>query len=336
MPPINSPKRIVTACLLMATGAAIFYSCQTDVKGKEKAQPVVVTPSLLQVDTAAIPNDKFGEAVRYGMELMYNTAYYIGPAGVNGKYLGNKMNCNNCHQQGGTKPFSFNLMLSHEHYPQYRAREGHVLTLAERVNNCVTRPHNGKPLPLDSKEMVAFLSYFRWINSFVPKEKPSKGAKNLEVTFPDVAASPERGEPLFMQHCARCHGKEGEGKMRADNITYTYPPLWGNSAYQPGSSMHRIIKQAQWLKANMPYDKATWDKPFLSDAEAMDIAAFVNDDAIHHRPDVKSFDYPHLEEKALDYDRGPFADTFSIAQHKYGPYEPMISYWKNKGLKAAY
>ena len=100
---------------------------------------------------------------------MLNTAYYIGPDGVKGKYLGNKMNCTNCHQDAGTKPFSFNLMASHEHYPQYRAREGKVLTLAERVNNCVMRPHNGKPLPLDGEEMVAFLSYFKWINSFVPK-----------------------------------------------------------------------------------------------------------------------------------------------------------------------
>jgi len=27
--------------------------------------------------------------------------------------------------------------------------------------------------------------------------------------------------------------------------------------------MHRIIKMAQWLKGNMPFGKATWDKPFF-------------------------------------------------------------------------
>ena len=107
---------------------------------------------------------------------MINTAYYIGPSGIKGSYLGNKMNCTNCHQDGGTKPFSFNLMSSHDNYPQYRAREGKILTLAERVNNCVMRPHNGKPLPLDGEEMVAFLSYFKWINRFVPKGKTFKGS----------------------------------------------------------------------------------------------------------------------------------------------------------------
>ncbi len=291
---------------------------------------------LLKVDFAKMPIDKFGEEVKYGKELMNNTAMYLGPEGKVGKYLGNKMNCSNCHQDGGTKLFSFNLMLSHDNYPQYRGREGKVLTLAERVNNCIERPHNGKPLLLDSREMIAFLSYLKWINGFVPKDENFSGSKNLGINFPSRAASSERGSQLFALHCQTCHGANGKGQMKADNSTYAYPPLWGENAYQPGSSMHRIIKLAQWLKANMPYGKATWDKPFLSDEEALDIAAFVNDDAIHKRPSVENFDFPHPEEKAIDYAISPFSDTFSIAQHKFGPYQPIIDFWKNKGLKAAY
>jgi thiosulfate dehydrogenase len=291
---------------------------------------------ILKVDLSAIPNNQFGDEVRYGRDLMLHTAYFIGPDGIKGKYLGNKMNCTNCHQDAGTKPFSFNLMRSHEQYPQYRAREGKVLTLAERVNNCIERPHNGKPLPLDSREMVALLSYLKWINGFVPKNKVFKGAKNLEISFPERAASSERGSKLFEIHCQRCHGAEGEGKLQVDNMTYIYPPLWGEKAYQPGSSMHRIIKQAQWLKANMPFDKTTWDKPFLSDEEALDIAAFINDDNLHPRPGVKNFDYPHAQEKAIDYDHGPFVDSFTTTQHKLGPYQPIISFWKSKGMNPVY
>jgi len=107
-------------------------------------------------------------------------------------------------------------------------------------------------------------------------------------------------------------------------------------AYQPGSSMHRVIKQAQWIKVNMPYDSAKYDKPVLSDEEALDIAAFVNDDRIHKRPNPVTFDYPHPQEKAIDYGRAPFADTFSPLAHKFGPYQPIINYWKAKGLKAGY
>lgn len=321
-------------------GAAFLLSTSCNESREESAKqgegPAAKTEGLIMVDTTLIPNDQFGEAVRYGRELMLNTAYYIGPDGINGKYTGNKMNCTNCHQDAGTKLYSFNLLSSHANYPQYRAREGKVLTLAERVNNCVTRPHNGRPLPLDGKEMVAFLSYFKWINGFVRGAKDFKGEKNLAVSFPDAAADPGRGKTLFLENCARCHGNNGEGQMRFDSVTYTYPPLWGKNAYQPGSSMHRVIKQAQWLKANMPYDKATADRPFLTDEEALDIAAFVNDDEMHVRPEVKSFDYPHIAEKAIDYDRGPFVDSFPATQHKYGPFKPIIAAWQEKGLKAVY
>ena len=45
---------------------------------------------ILKVDLSAIPMNKFGDEVRYGRQLMLNTAYFIGPDGIKGKYLGNK------------------------------------------------------------------------------------------------------------------------------------------------------------------------------------------------------------------------------------------------------
>src|SRR6187549_2088293 len=191
-------SKLILGVLLMISCFSIYISC-TPVNAEKKAE-------LIKIDLEQIPKNKFGDEVRYGRELMLHTAYYIGPDGIKGKYLGNKMNCTNCHQDAGTKPFSFNLMLSHEQYPQYRPREGRVLTLAERVNNCIERPHNGKPLPLDSREMVALLSYLKWINGFVPQNNVFKGAKNLEILFPNRAASSERGSKLFQMHCQRCHG----------------------------------------------------------------------------------------------------------------------------------
>ena len=124
--------------------------------------------------------------------------------------------------------------------------------------------------------------------------------------------------------------------MQFDNTTYVYPPLWGKNSYQPGSSMHRVIKQAQWLKTNMQHDSESWQSAVLSDEEAFDIAAFVNDDAIHVRPNPITYDYPNPSEKAIDYGTPPFADTFSASAHKYGPYQPIIQYWKQKGLKPKY
>lgn len=321
-------------CALFVLGI-VTINCNS---GKSNTE-TTTTDSIVYAtpDTAKIPNDKFGEMVRYGRALMLNTAYYIGPDGINGQFLGNKMNCTNCHQNAGTKPFAFSLMLSHERYPQYRAREGKVLSLSERVNNCVMRPHSGKPLPLDSKEMIAFLSYLRWINSqLTVADKAKEGFDNLTVSFPNRAADPVMGEKLFAVHCTRCHGATGSGIFNRGDSGYLYPPLWGDFGYQPGSSMHRVIKQARWLKANMPYDQATYAKPVLTDDEALDIAGFVNDDRIHTRPNPKTLDYPYPQDKAIDYGHGPFIDTFSEMQHKFGPFQPIIDYWKSKGLKPSY
>ncbi len=328
----------IISCIVLVTALQVFISCNQIKKDDESNSAPLINKrdTIGFIDTSKIPHDKYGDAVRYGRELMLHTAYYIGPDGVNGKYLGNKMNCTNCHQDAGTKLYSFSLFTSFKNYPQYRAREGKVLSLAERINNCVMRPHLGKPLLLDSKEMIAFLSYLKWLSDSSKIDSNTKGIKNMEITFPDVAASSKRGEALYIMHCSRCHSSDGEGKIYHDSAAYTYPPLWGPKAYQPGSSMHRVIKQAQWLVANMPYDSATHEKPVLTSAQALDLAAFINDDKIHQRSFVKEFQYPHAEEKAIDYDKGPFYDSFSEAQHKYGPFQPIISYWKSKGLKPSY
>ena len=197
-------------------------------------------------------------------------------------------------------------------------------------------PHLGKPLPLDSKEMIAFISYLKWISDSSKVDRNTLGVKNLTIPFPKRAASSEKGEQLYAMNCTRCHGANGEGVMQYDSSSYIYPPLWGMKAYQPGSSMHRIIKLSQWLVANMPYDKATHSKPFLTSEEAFDLAAFINDDKIHKRPPVHEFQYPNIAEKAIDYDRGPFIDSFSGQQHKFGPYQPILDYWKSRGLRISY
>lgn len=334
-----SKRYLYIFSVIAALGAMQLYaSCISDkASAADNNTGVQSEPdSVVSIDTNKIPGGKFGEQVRYGRQLMLHTAYYIGPDGVDGKYLGNKMNCTNCHQDAGTKPFSLNLVTAFRNYPSYRAREGRVLTLAERINNCIMHPHLGKPLPLDGKVMVAFMSYLKWLSDSCNADKQTVGLKNVQINFPDTAASPAAGAVLFAQNCARCHGDNGQGKMRPDNVCYQYPPLWGMKAYQPGSSMHRIVKLAQWLKSNMPYDKATHDNPFLTDEQALDVAAFINDDKIHKRPFVKEYQYPNIEEKAIDYDRGPFKDHFSDEQHKYGPYKPIIDYWKAKGIEPGF
>ena len=67
---------------------------------------------------------------------------------------------------------------------------------------------------------------------------------------------------------------------------------------------------------------ATYKNPTLTEEDAWDIAAYV---VSLPRPE-KLFltDWPKLETKPVDHPIGPYADTFNVAQHKYGPFIPIL------------
>ena len=46
-----------------------------------------------------------------------------------------------------------------ETYPKFQKQIGRVITLGEMINWCLRNPLEGKPLALDSKEMVAIQAY---------------------------------------------------------------------------------------------------------------------------------------------------------------------------------
>ncbi|MEI6019874.1 MAG: c-type cytochrome, partial [Bacteroidota bacterium] len=283
--------------------------------------------------TSTIPKDQFGELVRYGRELVINTAYYIGPEGTVSKNLRNKMNCANCHLDAGTRPYAFNYLSSHARYPQYRSREDRILTLADRVNNCIERPHSGIALKLDSREMTAILCYMKWLGQNVPMNQHVEGDAPFKLEFIDRAADPVKGEAIYKKECVVCHGADGEGKMRADNVCYEFPPLWGLKSYQPGSSMHRVYKAAAFIYANMPNKNSNYKNPKLTFEEAFDVAAFINDDRIHKRPvNNGTINYPNIKTKPLDYGTGPFVDSFPDLQHKFGPWGPIVKYREANNL----
>lgn len=283
-------------------------------------------------DTALLPDDDWGHMVKYGMQLINRTAYYIGPKGVVSENLGNRMNCTNCHLDNGTKPYGLNFFNSHKTYPQYRARENKILSMADRVNNCIERPHSGKALALDSKEMIAIISYIKWVGESYDLSK-HEGYGLKKIQYANLKADPKNGETVYVKHCATCHQANGEGQMNAENTTYINPPLWGKKSYQEASSMHRVLKAASFIKYNMP-NKVTWQKPTLTDQEALDVAAFINDGRIHERPKAGGgISYENINTKPVDYFKGPYLDSFSEEQHAFGPWNEIENFYKEKGLK---
>lgn len=72
---------------------------------------------------------------------------------------------------------------------------------------------------------------------------------------------------------------------------------------------------------------ATHENTQLSNEEAWDVAAYVNSQTRPHR-DQKN-DWKDVSKKPVDFPFAPYADKFSVAQHKYGPYGPIDKFYKN-------
>lgn len=261
-----------------------------------------------------LPEDS---AVRYGYLLVAKTAAFIGPKGSVVK-TANGMNCQNCHLEAGTKPWGNNFGGVAANYPKYRDRSGTVESIEKRVNDCIERSLNGQALDSSSKEMRALVAYIKWLGSDVPRGTIPKGSGIMQLTRLTRAADPLKGASLYKTQCMRCHGTNGEGRQDAEQVAYTYPPLWGPHSYTEGAGMFRISRLAGFVKNNMP-DPVNYHTPALTDEEAWDVAAFINSQP-RPKKDV-SHDWPDIRRKPFDYPFGPYADTLPEKRHRFGPWK---------------
>ncbi|HVI47038.1 MAG TPA: c-type cytochrome [Chitinophaga sp.] len=270
-------------------------------------------------DTTAIPHTATGDMVRYGRELIAHTAAYLGPHGSVAQ-ISNGMNCQNCHLEAGTRPWGNNYGSTATTYPRFRARSGTVESIGKKVNDCFIRSLNGQPLDSNSRELQAIIAYIRWLGKDLPKGYKAPGSGIRELAYLPYAADTAKGKTVFEQKCQRCHGSNGTGQLRPDSIEYLYPPLWGENSYNTGAGLYRLSRFSGYARYNMPLG-ATYNNTQLTDDEAWNVAAFVNSQP---RP-VIAFpsDWPDISAKPPDHPFGPFSDTFSSHQHKYGPFEPI-------------
>jgi thiosulfate dehydrogenase len=284
-----------------------------------KADLTVWTPP----DIGSVGESPFGQLVKYGYALMTDTANQIGPtvADQAKRFTGNNLNCQSCHLQAGTQPYAMPLVGVWGQFPQYRGREGDVVMLEDRINGCMERSMNGRALPHSSREMKAYLAYMKWLSTGIPDGAKLVGAGVLAVKEPDRAADVGHGKAVFGQLCAACHGANGLGQRAAAGAGYQFPPLWGPDSYNNGAGMARLLTAAAFVKSNMPVG-TTYAAPALSDDDAYDVAGFIDSAERPQKADL-SKDYPNRLQKPVDAPYGPYADDFSLAQHKLGPFGPI-------------
>ncbi len=267
------------------------------------------------------------EQVAYGRKLVTKTADYIGPNSTL-PFAGNNLNCSSCHLDGGTKPYAAPFVAVPGQFPQYRGREDKEGTIQERVNGCMQRSMNGKALPVDGEEMSAIIAYMEWLSIDAPRGEKIAGNKFVEVAYPDRAVDLKHGASVYVEHCQLCHGEDGQGVRNAEGFTYQYPPLWGDDTYNDGAGMHRVLTAAQFIKGNMPLG-TTADEPLLTDAEAYDVAGYINSFKRSEKSNKKA-DFPDLKRKPMSTPYGPWADDFSKEQHKFGPFTEIAAFYKSE------
>lgn len=277
-------------------------------------------------DVAKLPPGAYRDLVAYGEALSTRTFAHIGPevADPRLRLAGNNLACTSCHQQGATKPFAMPWVGVTASFPQYRAREDDISTVEDRVNGCMQRSMNGRPLALDSREMRAFVAYIAFLSAGVPVGAEIEGAATLQSKVPNRRADPLAGQAVYAAKCAACHGANGEGQRvgrKGDAQGYNFPPLWGPDSFNTGAGMNRLLMATRYIRHNMPLG-ASHTAALLSDEEAYDAAAFVLSQPRPVKANLEA-DFPARWNKPVDAAFPPYVLGFPPEQHRYGPFPPM-------------
>ncbi|CUJ09777.1 c-type cytochrome [Achromobacter xylosoxidans] len=226
-------------------------------------------PAFTPPSAASLPDTAFGKTVRQGEQIFLHTPQNAP------QFAGNNLNCSSCHLDAGRRPDAAPMWAAYVMYPAYRAKNGHVNTLAERLQGCFRFSMNGKPPAADDPVLVALQTYMFWLADKAPTGVPLKGHGYPKLAAPPQKADYLRGSQVYARNCAVCHGDEGQGQKNGEH--WVFPALWGPDSFNWGAGMHQIKNAAGFIKANMPLGRGG----LLSDQEAWDVAYFMN---AHERP----------------------------------------------------
>lgn len=269
---INHPKKMVFCSLIALSVIFIGTGCARTTPPSPVSNITFNPPKLED-----LKDDEMSKAIKLGFNLINESDKYMS------KYVGNKLACSSCHTNAGREKILGFVGVAAQ-YPQYRDREGAILTLSDRINGCMKRSMNGKVLPYDSIELIAMDAYMTWLSRGVPigiDKLPWGGLKSVDTA---MNADPQKGEGLYAQKCASCHGQNGEGSGSLSG-----PALWGANSFNNGAGLGRVTSLAGFIKTLMPKGQGN----SLSDEDAGNIAKF-----------ILSHSRPNYSESAKDWPKG--------------------------------
>lgn len=224
----------------------------------------------------AMPKKEFGQSVKLGQNIFEHTERYAS------QYNGpNNLNCTSCHLDGGRLANAAPMWAAYVSYPAYRSKNKKVNTFASRVQGCFKYSMNGKAPPLGDPVLIALESYAYWLSSGAPVDPKIAGRGYPKVPNPPLPRNYARGQQVFEQHCALCHGADGAGQPDARGQP-NFPALWGPKSFNWGAGMGSLKNASGFIKANMPLGLGGT----LSDQQAWDVTTFMNS---HERPQDPRF-----------------------------------------------
>ena len=165
---------------------------------------------------------------------MTQTFAEIGPD--TGKpFAGNRLACQNCHLDAGLKRSAVPLIGVDKSLSEILGPQRPRHHAAERIDECMTRSMNGRPLPR---------ARARWRPSSPTSDRSTARRRpgippRLE---PPAPADAGRGAEVYARICAVCHQPHGLGKRVG--MGYQFPPLWGPDSFNDGAGMdhfHRAV-----------------------------------------------------------------------------------------------
>ena len=228
--------------------------------------------------------------IRWGFKLFTNTPE------EGAKFVSGKVTCGNCHLNAGQRDHALPVVGIAGVFPEYNKRAGRPITLDDRVIECLLRSENAtakvttpEAMPTDkSPEVVALAAYLTWLSRDFnsPSGPPWRGKNTIPAAaqIPLAKLDPKKGEALFTERCAACHGLDGQGITIGDRRP---GPLWGPDSWNDGAGAARVYTLAGIIRYTMPYVTPG----SLTDEEAQQIAAFITSKPRPAFP-FKDRDYP--------------------------------------------
>ena len=248
-----------------------------------------VEPSKFAVPRfAEMLSSPHADQLIYGMRLMTDTKVLLP------KNVGDVLVCNSCHLNGGTMEHAAPYVGLSALFPSYAPRAGKIIDFKDRVNGCLRRSMNGKPLDKDSREMLAMIAYMDNMkgNARTDEPIPGRGVGKIDKS---ITPNVDNGKKIYKDQCAVCHGDKGEGVKQVDG-SYVFPPLWGDQSFNIGAGIARTYTAAAFVKNNMPISntlKFPLGQGGLTDQEAVDVAQYFT-----HMP------RPDFADKRKDWPKG--------------------------------